>query len=599
MDQRGLHYWVLVCVMTLLLGVSPAAAAPNVTFNITSEDEDLTADLQSASLVAGAVDRGETGSSDLVSAALADYRRLTETLYAFGYYSGSVFVRVNGQEVASLSLLSLPEQITSIEISVNPGPPFRFGQTRVAPLAPGETPSNEFAAGQPALATVIQSTSRAAVVGWRKAGYAKAEQGAQRIVADHRTNTLSADLTIIPGPKLRFGDLIITGDSAVRADRLAEIADLPSGEVYSPDTMATVAKRLRRTATFASVSLREADAEPDGTMDVELTVVDLKPRRFGFGAELSSFEGVSLTGFWLHRNLFGGAERLRFDTEIRQIAAQDNNGMDFLVRARLEFPALLRSDTTFFLVGQIESLDEPTYRSDSLEIGAGVTWFARDGVEAEIGVSLLRFEAQFALGRINYNTLTIPAVITWDARDDPLNATRGYYVRAAATPYLGFSGTASGMQLLADARGYRSPGSGRVTFAGRLQWGSILGSDLIETNPDLLFLSGGGGTVRGQPYQSLGIPLAPGVLIGGRSFLGTMLELRTNFTDTIGGVVFTDAGYVGTGSFLDGSGEWHAGAGVGVRYNTGIGPLRVDIAAPVSGNTGQGLQIYIGIGQAF
>jgi len=419
------------------------------------------------------------------------------------------------------------------------------------------------------------------------------------LVADHRANTLSADLTIIPGPKLRFGDLIISGESAVRAERLAEIADLPSGEVFSPETMSTVAKRLRRTATFASVSLREGAAEPDGTMDVELSVVDLKPRRFGFGAELSSFEGVSLTGFWLHRNLFGGAERLRFDAEIGQIGAQDGNGADFLLRARLEFPALFRSDTNFFVLGQIESLDEPTYRSDTLELGAGIRWFARDGIEAEFGVSLLRSQTEFALGRITYNTIAFPGMITWDDRDDPLNATGGFYVRATGTPYLGFSGTASGMQLTADARGYRSFGNGRVVFAGRLQWGSILGSELFETNPDLLFLSGGGGTGRGQPYQSLGITLAPGVIIGGRSFLGTMLELRTNFTESIGGVVFTDAGYIGAGSFLDGSGEWHASAGVGVRYNTAIGPLRVDVAAPVSGDTGQGVQIYIGIGQAF
>ena len=115
----------------------------------------------------------------------------------------------------------------------------------------------------------------------------------------------------------------------------------------------------------------------------------------------------------------------------------------------------------------------------------------------------------------------------------------------------------------------------------------------------MLFFSGGGGTVRGQPYESLGIELAPNVTIGGRSFLGTTLEVRTRVTDTIGGVIFADAGYVDSGSFFDGSGEWHAGAGVGLRYNTGIGPLRVDIAGPVSGDTGEGVQIYIGIGQAF
>lgn len=603
MDQRGLISWVLACATAVLLSVTPVGAAPNVTFDVNAQSEDLTSNLRAASLVTAAAARGETGSSDLVSAALADYRRLTETLYAFGHYSGAVSIRINGQEAASLSLLSLPDQITTIQIQVDPGPPFRFGQTRVAPLAPGEQPPKGFVSGQPALATVIQDASRSAVVGWRDAGHPKAEQGQQRIVADHRANTLSADLSIVPGPKLRFGDLIITGDSAVRAERIARIADLPSGEVFSPETMATVAKRLRRTGTFSSVSLREGDAEPDGTMDVELTVVDRKPRRFGFGGELSSFEGASVSGYWLHRNIFGGAERLRFDAEINQIAAQDSdeqsNGTDFLLRARLEFPALLRSDTTLFVVSKLESLDEPSYRSDTFELGAGVTWFPRDGIEAETGISFFHSETTFALGEVDYTLIAFPTIVTWDRRDEPLNATSGTFLRATAAPYLGLSDTASGIRLSADARGYRSVANGRVVLAGRVQWGSILGSELFETHPDMLFFSGGGGTVRGQPYESLGIELAPNVTIGGRSFLGTMLEVRTNVTETIGGVIFADAGYVDSGRFFDGSGEWHAGAGVGLRYNTGIGPLRVDIAGPVSGDTDEGVQIYIGIGQAF
>ncbi len=604
MDQRGLISWVLACATAVLLSVAPVGAAPNVTFDINAQSEDLTSNLRAASLVAAAAARGETGSSDLVSAALADYRRLTETLYAFGHYSGSVSIRINGQEAASLSLLSLPDQIATVQIQVDPGPPFRFGQTRVAPLAPGERPPKAFVTGQPALASVIQDASRSAVVGWREAGHPKAEQGQQSIVADHRANTLSADLSIVPGPKLRFGDLIITGDSAVRVERIARIADLPSGEVFSPETMATVAKRLRRTGTFSSVSLREGDAEPDGTMDVELTVVDRKPRRFGFGAELSSFEGASLSGFWLHRNIFGGAERLRFDAEIKQIAAQDssaqNNGTDFLLRGRLEFPALLRSDTTLFVIGELESQDEPSFSADTVRLGVGVTWFARDGFEAEVGVGFLGSTTKSAAGEIDYYLLAFPATATWDKRNEPLNATEGFFLRAEATPYLGLSDSASGMRLAADARGYRSFANGRFVLAGRFQAGSIVGSGLFETHPDLLFLSGGGDTVRGQPYQSLGVNLPRfNVIIGGRSFLGTMMELRTNVTDTIGGVIFADAGYIDSGSFFDGSGEWHAGAGVGLRYNTGIGPLRVDIAGPVGGDTGDGVQIYIGIGQAF
>src|SRR5690606_23497452 len=117
------------------------------------------------------------------------------------------------------------------------------------------------------------------------------------------------------------------------------------------------------------------------------------------------------------------------------------------------------------------------------------------------------------------------------------------------------------------------------------------------------FWSGGGGTVRGQPYQSLGVPLARSALLsvqtGGMSFAAASAELRAAITDRIGAAAFYDAGFVGIDELFGGTGQWHAGAGIGLRYNTGIGPIRVDVAVPVSGPTGDGVQIYVGIGQAF
>ena len=110
--------------------------------------------------------------------------------------------------------------------------------------------------------------------------------------------------------------------------------------------------------------------------------------------------------------------------------------------------------------------------------------------------------------------------------------------------------------------------------------------------------SGGGGTVRGQPYRSLDAAY-DGTDLGGRSFAGLSGELRVGVTETISVVGFYDTGFVGPdpGSFEDGN--WHAGAGLGLRYDTTIGPLRLDVAGPVSGETGDGVQIYLGIGQAF
>ena len=597
MRRSGPLTCVLLAMLAVCLMVTQALAAPDISLQVQTENDDLKDDLRANSLVVEAAADPENDARNIVSAALADYRRLVETLYAYGHYSGVVSIKVNGQEVASLSLLSLPSQIDRILITIDPGPAFRFGRTEVAPLPPGTVLPAEFAPNPPALATVIRAASQSAVVAWRDAGHAKAEQGAQRIVANHRAARLDAELTILPGPSVRFGDLIIKGESAVRRSALARIADLPKGEVFSPSEMNDLATRLRRTGTFSSVSIKEGAVKPDGTMDVELTVVDRKPRRFGVGAELSSFEGLDLTAFWMHRNLLGGAERLRIEGEIAQIGAQDN-GIDYELTTRLDFPSVIRSDTNLFVGARLESRDDPQFQSDLIELGGGITWFAREGLEAEASFGFHRSKTTDALGDRDFRFLALPLMVSWDRRDVPLDATRGTFLRVELTPFLGLSDTASGARIYADARGYRSFGDGRFVLAGRLQLGSVLEVSINETFPDYLFYSGGGGTVRGQPYQSLGVEIAPGQTIGGRSYVGTMMELRTKFTDTIGGVVFADAGFVGADT-IGGDGEWHAGAGIGVRYNTGIGPLRVDIAAPVDGDTGEGVQLYIGIGQAF
>lgn len=136
-------------------------------------------------------------------------------------------------------------------------------------------------------------------------------------------------------------------------------------------------RRLTRTGTFSSVTLREADQpNPDGTLDVELRVVDNKPRRFGFGAEISSLEGLSLTAFWLHRNLWGGAERLRIDGEITDIGASGSDALDASLTARLEVPAAIAElgpNTDAFFEGSISTLNEPTYSADTAELTAGLT----------------------------------------------------------------------------------------------------------------------------------------------------------------------------------------------------------------------------------
>jgi len=360
--------------------------------------------------------------------------------------------------------------------------------------------------------------------------------------------------------------------------------------------------RLRRTGAFSSVILQEAEVpNPDGTLDFTATLVDQPPRRFGAGGEIASLDGVTLSGYWLHRNFTGAADRLRFDAEIGGIGGTQG-GTDYSISTRYTRPATRDADTDLFVEGEIAREDEEAFTQDVLSFAIGYTRYISDQLEVSLALGLEAAETTDAFGTRDYVIVSLPFEATGDYRDDARDPLWGTYAGLTIMPFTGVGPVDGGLHVTGDLRGYVTRDSNRpVTFAIRAQVGSLLGPTLDRAPSGLLFFSGGGGTVRGHSYQSLAVDLGAGQSAGGRSFLGLSAEARVRWNETIGIVGFADAGYIGRESFPNGSdGAWHSGAGVGLRYATGIGPIRVDLALPVTGPDDEtGLQFYIGIGQAF
>jgi translocation and assembly module TamA len=219
----------------------------------------------------------------------------------------------------------------------------------------------------------------------------------------------------------------------------------------------------------------------------------------------------------------------------------------------------------------------------------------------ELGLGYSAGQVEDSQGTRRYQVLTLPIKGTRDRRNDEFDATSGYFANLEIMPFLGLTGSGNGVRVYGDGRVYRSFGAeDRVTFALRGQAGGVWGADAVDVPASFLFFSGGGGTVRGQPFQSLAVDLGGGNEIGGRAFVGAQAEARVGITESIGLVGFYDTGFIGADAFDFGSGDWQSGAGLGLRYDTGIGPIRLDLATPASGpEAAERVEIYIGIGQAF
>ena len=188
-----------------------------------------------------------------------------------------------------------------------------------------------------------------------------------------------------------------------------------------------------------------------------------------------------------------------------------------------------------------------------------------------------------------------------DRSDDPLNPKRGWRVSGRTEPtLLAGQGLVPYLKVQGQTTAYLPFGTqAKTVLAGRLRLGSILGGNIADIPAPQRFYAGGGGSVRGYGYQQVGPRLADNTPQGGLSLAEGAVELRHDINEHWGVAAFVDAGAIGGAQFPSFR-DLSVGAGIGVRYNLGFGPLRVDVATPMTSRRGQApFQIYVSIGQSF
>ena len=586
-------------------GKSNEDSPVDLEIRVDGADDGLSGLIRNSSLIASALDENRYTGQDVLAAARGDYARILGTLYARGYYSAVINILLDGREAAGIAPLDAPATVRKVLVTVQTGPVFKFSQAAIGPLAPGTKLPSDYREGRTAGTDTIKDAAAAGVSAWREASHAKARVADKQIIADHNANTVASQILLAPGPRVTFGRLQMSGYDRMDPRRLAKIAGFPTGEAYDPEKLETVRKRLRRAGVFSAITLTEAEAlGPGNTLDVDLAVVEQKPRRIGGGFEISNDNGAQLSAFWMHRNLLGGGERLRIDGAVSDIGSR-HSGRDYALDLRIERPATITADTTAFVETGVARMREPDYDFDVAYMGLGFTRIYSDRLTANLGLRYQVGRYRDETGKYTFRLLSLPVSATWDKRDNMTDAKRGHWLSGEVVPFYGFGETGSGAQIKAEARGYFTPTSfDKLTLAGRVRLGSVVGPDLRETPRDFLFYSGGGGTVRGQAFQALGVEVLTNedgdlVKTGGMSLATISGEMRYQLREKIGLVGFVDAGQVWTGGAFGGDSDWHAGAGVGVRYSTPIGPIRFDLGVPLHGGEKNKVQLYLGLGQAF
>lgn len=552
-----------------------------------------------------------SGAAGLLAKARSDYRRILAALYNQGYYGGAISILVGGREAANLPPdADLPDPV-AVVVKVDPGPLFRFGRVGIAHQAPLSSDDGDFVeqpevagfgAGLVAKSTVIVRAEQLAVEAWRQQGFAEAEIVKRDVVADHSNDTVDVKITVAPGRHAVVGAVGVSGTDRMDPDFVVRQTGLIAGEEYDPDDIARAERRLARLDVFRAMRIEAAGAiSSDGVLPFDVIVEEQAQRRFGFGASYSTIDGLGLEGFHLWRNLFGQAERLRLDAKVAGINWPVNSEeFDYAFGGTFTKPGFLNPDNDLVAAIAAERTVLPAYTETSASARVGLTQYLSDELTLDGGVYYERSLFEDDFGTRNFSLAGLTGGLIWDTRDDPADATEGFYVNVTAEPFYEFYYGNPAFRTTAEVRGYLNlMTDDQLVLAARAKIGALVGPALDEIPPDRLFFAGGGGSVRGYRYKSIGVDQPDNTVTGGRYLVEGSVEARYKVTNDIGVVAFVDGGYVAADTF-PGLDQLRLGVGAGVRYYTGLGPLRLDVAIPLNKRPDDpDYALYVGIGQAF
>lgn len=550
--------------------------------------------------------------SQIAVRAQTDRELLVRLLRIYGYYDGEVMQAIGGiaagQEQASGPI--------TVRFDVLPGNRYHVGTVALGDL---ETTGQDFPKLRGSFAIwpndpVNSDNIARAVIDLDAAladtGYAFARTGAPDMLVDHAREEADLTLPVNVGGKYVIGRITSDLEDYMPAAHLADIARFRTGDLYKRSEIDDLRRAVLATGLVASVNVTPRPVTPPtegkpGEVELDVSMAKTPQRTISGALGYDTGDGFRLEAAWEHRNLFPPEGMLRLrgiagtKEQLAGVTFRRNNfrGRDQVLTLDLYANNVTRTAydaRTVAISATFEKLTTLIFQKP---------WVWSIGVEA-----LATNERDGDVGGVNSARQTffvgaLPLRAAFDSSDDLLDPRRGFRASLRLSPELSVeSGRRSTyVRIQADLSAYRPVGKG-VVLAARTRLGAIPGAPISEIAPSRRFFAGGGGSVRGYGYQQIGPRDMLGQPSGGRSLSEFSLEARVK-TGLMGGAVsvvpFFDAGAVDE-STTPRLRDMRYGAGIGLRYQTGFGPIRIDIGTPLNRRPGESrIGVYVALGQAF
>jgi translocation and assembly module TamA len=545
---------------------------------------------------------GEADDGAMVAARLAEDQKLAISLFSRqGYFDATLNGRIDqpGKEGDPVSVV----------LSVTPGPRYALGSIVFdAPVVePATLITENFVPkiGEPIVAERILSAEANIALLLPQQGYPFAKIGQRDIVLDPATQTGDYTLPVDTGQRSLFGKIVVEVGGVFKADHVELLRRFKKGELYDGRKLDDLRAALVATGLIANLAIEPVASDErarDGTAYADLIVTQNAgpARTLAASGGYGTGQGLRLEGSWTHRNFFppegalsltgvAGTQEQGLGVGFRRSNAGKRDRVVELDLGAMHSNYAAYEAFTGRLLGRISR--------NSTQIWQKRLTYAY-GFEL-IGTNEEDYDFfQGKRDRQTYALFALPLQIGFDKSNSLLDPTKGFRLNIKLSPEVSLgSGKQIYARALIEGTAYFPLGDS-IVLAGRARVASIAGIDRSKLIPSRRYYGGGGGSVRGFGFQQLG-PRDPDTNpIGGRSTNEAAIEARYRFGN-FGVVGFVDAGQVYESS-LPRFNDWRFGAGIGGRFYTNFGPLRLDVATPINRQPGESrIAVYVSIGQAF
>lgn len=520
-----------------------------------------------------------------------DKAAFTKVFQSDGHFAASIAVSVD--QTSSPAVLTY---------AIDPGPRFELRRVKLnprdaglpVPEALGLTVPSPFSAK-----AVVDAEAKITDI-LRRQGHPYAKVADRKVTADFESHAVTVAWDVDAGAKATFGPPRFSGLTSVKESYLAGLAPWTEGAPYDAALVEKYRKKLVSLDLFTMVQADPApEPGPDGRVPVVVTVTERKHRTVKGGVDYRTDEGPGANLGWEHRNLFGGGEKLSVSASASSI--------EQVGQASFEKPDFITPKELFKANFKTANENKKAYEGQNVQATGSVRRQFTESFSAAAGLGYRASRIEKDQSRPweddkRYGFVFVPFEAGYDSRSDVLDPQKGVLGSLSLAPYWGT--LAGGPNFLRPefslANYFKLVDKPDFVLATRVSGAANIGADRDDVSPDLRFYAGGAGSIRGYPYQTVG-PLRGHTPIGGGSMLTFSTELRLRITELIGVVPFLDGGSAFENPLPPYNQPLLLGAGLGVRVYTPVGPVRLDVATPVTPrkDIDDIAQFYFSIGQSF